>query len=101
MAMAIFFMNDMPSEYSFTVPLGQNAKPSVTLIGVTRSIKATEYNGRVKFDVTFSASGKIGSKGGIKAVSYTHLIKRLIMPYRRYIILRKRPKRFQRPLLLL
>lgn len=65
-AMAIFFMNDMPSEYSFTVPLGQNAKPSVTLIEVTRSIKAAEYNGKVKFDVTFSASGKIGSKGGIK-----------------------------------
>lgn len=65
-AMAIFFMNDTPSEYSFTVPLGQNAKPSVTLIGVTRSIKATEYNGKVKFDVSFSASGKIGSKGGIK-----------------------------------
>ena len=65
-AMAIFFMNDMPSEYSFTVPLGQNAKPSVMLIGVTRSIKATEYNGKVKFDVSFSASGKIGSKGGMK-----------------------------------
>ena len=65
-AMAIFFMNDMPSEYSFTVPLGQNAKPSVTLIEVTRSIKAAEYSGKVKFDVTFSASGKIGTKGGIK-----------------------------------
>ncbi len=65
-ATAIFFMNDMPSEYSFTVPLGQNAMLSVTLIEVTRSIKATEYNGKVKFDVTFSASGKIGSKGGIK-----------------------------------
>lgn len=65
-AMAIFFMNDMPSEYSFTVPLGQNVKPSVMLIGVTRSIKATEYNGKVKFDVSFSASGKIGSKGGMK-----------------------------------
>lgn len=64
-ATAIFFMTERPSEYSFTVPLEQYAKPSVTLGDVTRNMTATENNGKVIFNVVFSSSGKVGSRGSI------------------------------------
>lgn len=64
-ATAVCFMTERPSEYSFTVPLEQYAKPSVTLGDVTRNITATESGGKVTFDVTFTSSGKVGSRGTI------------------------------------
>lgn len=66
-ATAVCFMSGRPTEYSFTVPLERYAKPSVTLEMITKSITATEYNGKVKFDINFSSSGKAGSRGNISA----------------------------------
>lgn len=64
-AVAVFFMSERPSEYSFTIPLEQYAKPSITLGSVTRNVEAAEYNGKVVFDVSFRSSGKMGSRGNI------------------------------------
>lgn len=63
---AVFFMTGRPSEYSFTVPLEKYAKPSITLDDITRSVTANESDGKVTFDISLKASGKIGSRGNIK-----------------------------------
>lgn len=63
---AVFFMTGRPSEYSFTVPLEKYAKPSITLNDITRSVTAKEKDGKVTFDISLKASGKIGSRGNIK-----------------------------------
>ncbi len=63
---AVFFLTGRVSEYSFTVPLEKYAKPSITLDDITRSVTASESDGKVTFDISLKASGKIGSRGSIR-----------------------------------
>lgn len=63
---AVFFLTGRVSEYSFTVPLEKYAKPSITLDDITRSVTASESNGKLTFDISLKASGKIGSRGSIR-----------------------------------
>lgn len=63
---AVFFLTGRVSEYSFTVPLEKYAKPSITLDDIMRSVTASESDGKVTFDISLKASGKIGSRGSIR-----------------------------------
>ncbi len=62
----IQFLTDSADEYSFTVMLSEYGDPSVTLTGITRSVKAKVQGGKAVFDITLNAAGKVAFRGTLE-----------------------------------
>ncbi|MGN0611780.1 MAG: Ger(x)C family spore germination C-terminal domain-containing protein [Ruminiclostridium sp.] len=62
----IQFLTDSADEYSFTVMLSEYGDPSVTLTGITRSVKAKVQDGKAVFDISLNASGKVAFRGKLE-----------------------------------
>lgn len=62
----IQFLTGSADEYSFTVMLSEYGDPSVTLTGITRSVKAKVQGGKAVFDITLNAAGKVAFGGTLE-----------------------------------